>query len=76
LGGSTLDQRHEFKIASPNLTINGLVLRVKESVSKILSAILSTLLNALEEKVVKRYLGKEPERFRKTAEELSTTMGR
>jgi hypothetical protein len=65
LGEITLDLRLVIKIPSSKLTINGLVLGVKEGASQIHAAILTTLLEAVEEKVVKRYLEKDPERYRR-----------
>ena len=65
MGEITLDLRLVIKIPSSKLTINGLVLGLKQSAPQIHAAILSTLLEALEEKVVERYLEKDPERYRK-----------
>ena len=57
MGEITLDLRLVIKIPSSKLTINGLVLGLKQSAPQIHAAILSTLLEALEEKVVQRYPG-------------------
>ena len=65
MGEITLDLRLVFTIPSSKLTINGLVLGLKQSAPQIHAAILTTLLEALEEKVVQRYLEKDPERYRK-----------
>jgi hypothetical protein len=65
LGEITLDLRLVIKIPSSKLTINGLVLGLKQSAPQIHATILTTLLEALEEKAVRRYLEKDPERYRK-----------
>ena len=65
MGEITLDLRLVIKIPSSKLTINGLVLGLKQSAPQIHAAILTTLLEALEEKVVERYLEKDPQRYRK-----------
>jgi hypothetical protein len=49
LGEITLDLRLVIKIPSSKLTINGLVLGLKQSASQIHATILATLLEALEE---------------------------
>jgi hypothetical protein len=54
LGEITLDLRLVIKIPSSTLTINGLVLGMKQSAPQNHATILSTLLEALEEKVVER----------------------
>ena len=54
MGEITLDLRLVIKIPSSKLTINGLVLGLKQSAPQIHAAILSALLEALEEKVVER----------------------
>jgi hypothetical protein len=56
LGEITLDLRLVIKIPSSKLTINGLVLGLKQSAPQIQATILTTLLEALEEKAVRRYL--------------------
>jgi hypothetical protein len=65
LGEITVDLRLVIKIPSRKLTINGLVLGLKQSTAKIHAAILTTLLEALEDKAVQRYLEKDPQRYRK-----------
>lgn len=65
MGEITVDLRLVIKIPSCKLTINGLVLGLKQGADKIHAAILTTLLEALEEKAVQRYLEKDPERYRK-----------
>jgi hypothetical protein len=61
----TVDLRLVFKIPSSKLTINGLVLGLKQGAAEIHAAILTTLLAAVEEKAVQRYVTKQPERYRK-----------
>jgi len=51
LGEIALDLRLVFTIPSSKLTINGLVLGLKQAAPQINAAILTTLLGALEEKV-------------------------
>jgi hypothetical protein len=65
LGEITVDLRLVIRIPSSKLTINGLVLGLKQGAPKIHAAILTTLLEALEEKTVQRYLEKDPERYRR-----------
>jgi hypothetical protein len=65
LGEITLDLRLVIKIPRTKLTINGLVLGLKQAAPRIHAAILTTLLEALEEQVVQRYLERDPERYRK-----------
>lgn len=63
MGEITVDLRLVFSIPSSKLTINGLVLGLKQSAPEIQAAILTTLLNALEEKAVEQLVEKDPERF-------------
>ncbi|RPJ12397.1 MAG: hypothetical protein EHM37_09160 [Deltaproteobacteria bacterium] len=65
LGEIALDLRLVFTIPSSKLTINGLVLGLKQAAPQINAAILTTLLGALEEKVVERHLEKDPQRYRR-----------
>ena len=65
MGEITLDLRLVIKIPSSKLTINGLVSGLKQGGAEIHAAILTTLLEALEEQVVARYLEKDPGRYRK-----------
>jgi hypothetical protein len=65
LGEITLDLRLVIKIPSSKLTINGLVLGLKQSAPQIHAAILTTLLEALEEKAVERQIEKDPQRYRR-----------
>jgi len=63
LGEITLDLRLDFKIPSSKLTINGLVLGLKEAAPQIMETILTTLLEAIEEKAVARQVEKDPQRY-------------
>jgi len=65
LGEITLDLRLVIKIPRTKLTINSLVSGLKQAAPRIHAAILTTLLEALEEQVVQRYLERDPERYRK-----------
>ena len=65
MGEITLDLRLVFTIPSSKLTINGLVLGLKQSAPQIHAAILTTLLKALEEKVVEQLIEKDPGRYRR-----------
>jgi hypothetical protein len=65
LGQITIDLRLVFNIPSSKLTINGLIHGVKESSSQIHEAIITTLLEAIETRVVQRYMDKDPMRYRK-----------
>jgi len=65
LGEITLDLRLVIKIPRSKLTIHSLVLGLKQAAPQIHAAILTTLLEALEEKVVQGYLERDPERYRK-----------
>jgi hypothetical protein len=65
LGEITLDLRLVITIPSSKLTINGLVLGLKQGAPQINAAIITTLLKALEEKVVEQHLEKDPERYRR-----------
>lgn len=61
----TLDLRLVFKIPKSKLTINSLIHGLKESSSEIHGAILSTLMQALEERVLGYWTEKDPERYRR-----------
>jgi hypothetical protein len=61
----TLDLRLVFKIPKAKLTINGLIRGLKDGVPQIQGAILTTLMNALEEKEIQRLQEKNPERYRR-----------
>lgn len=65
MGEITLDLRLVFTIPSSKLTINGLVLGLKQSAPEIHSAILTTLFKALEEKAVQQLLENDALRYRR-----------
>ncbi len=65
MGEITLDLRLVIKIPKSRLTINSLIQGLKESSSDIHGGILSTLLQALEEKVLDHWLQKDPDRYRR-----------
>lgn len=65
MGEITLDLRLVFKIPKSKLTINSLIHGLKESSSEIHGAILSTLLQALEEQVLEGWVQKDPDRYRR-----------
>jgi hypothetical protein len=65
LGEIAMDLRLVFTIPSGKLTINGLVLGLKEAAPEILETIMTTLLEAIEEKAVLRQIEKDPQRYRK-----------
>jgi hypothetical protein len=63
LGEIALDLRLVFTIPSAKLTINGLVLGLKQAAPQILATILTTLLEGIEEKAVERQIEKDPQRY-------------
>lgn len=65
MGEITLDLRLECTIPSTKLTINGLVLGLKQAAPEIQAAILTTLLKAIEEKAVEKQIEKDPQRYHK-----------
>ena len=65
MGEIALDLRLVFTIPSARLTINGLVLGLKQAAPQVLATILTTLLEAIEEKAVERQIEKDPQRYRK-----------
>jgi len=65
LGEITVDLRLVIRIPSSQLTINGVVLGLKQSAPAVHAAIVTTLLEAIEDKVVQRYLEKDPQRYRR-----------
>lgn len=65
MGEITIDLRLVFTIPSSKLTINGLIHGLKGSSSHIHEAIITTLLEAIETRVVQRYINKDPMRYRK-----------
>ncbi len=60
-----MDLRLVFKIPDSGLTINGLIQGLKEGSSEIHGAILSTLMKALEDRVIKQQLQQEPGRYQR-----------
>jgi hypothetical protein len=65
LGEITMDLRLVFTIPSRKLTINGLVLGLKEAAPEVLETIMTTLLEAIEEKALAQQIEKDPQRYRK-----------
>jgi hypothetical protein len=65
LGEITLDLRLVIKVPEKGLTINGLIHGLKEGAPQIQGAILSTLLKALEERRVDRWLEKDSDRYQR-----------
>ena len=65
MGEITMDLRLVFTIPSAKLTINGLVLGLKEAAPQVLETIMTTLLEAIEEHAVLRQIEKDPQRYRK-----------
>ncbi len=65
MGEITLDLRLVFKIPESRLTINGLIRGLKEGLPQIQGTILSTLMQALEEKAIERLQEKDPKRYRR-----------
>jgi hypothetical protein len=76
----TLDLRLKIKVPEKGLTINGLISGLKEGVPQIHEAILTTLMKAIEGKVVERWIQKEPGRYRRNgtqskARQLKSSLG-
>lgn len=65
MGEITLDLRLVFKIPESRLTINGLIRGLKEGLPQIQGTIVSTLMQALEEKAIERLQEKDPKRYRR-----------
>jgi len=63
LGEIALDLRLVFTIPSSKLTINGLVLGLKQAAPEVLATILTTLLEGIEEKALERQIEKDPQRY-------------
>jgi len=59
-----MDLRLVFTIPSAKLTINGLVVGLKEAAPEVLETIMTTLLEAIEKKAVSRQIEKDPQRYR------------
>ena len=80
MGEITLDLRLEFTVPEKGLTINGLISGLKEGVPQIHEAILTTLMKAIEAKVVEGWVQKDPERYRRNgtqskARQLKSSLG-
>ena len=58
-----MDLRLVFTIPSAKLTINGLVLGLKQAAPQVLATILTGLLEGIEEKAVERQIEKNPQRY-------------
>jgi hypothetical protein len=63
LGEIAMDLRLVFTIPSAKLTINGLVLGLKQAAPQVLATILTGLLEGIEEKAVERQIEKNPQRY-------------
>jgi len=59
----TVDLRLVFKIPGKKLTGNGLLRGLKEAQREIMAAILTTLLEGLEERAVEEQVAKDPQRY-------------
>jgi hypothetical protein len=80
LGEITLDLRLVVRVPEKGLTINGLIAGLKEGAPQIHEAILTTLMKAIEEKVVERWVQRDPERYRRNgsqskARQLKSSLG-
>ncbi|GFP19798.1 hypothetical protein HKBW3S03_01302 [Candidatus Hakubella thermalkaliphila] len=76
----TIDLRLVFKIPDSGLTINGLIRGLKEASSEIHGAMVSTLMKALEERVIEQKLEQEPGRYQRNGHQsqprkLRTSLG-
>ncbi len=63
MGEIAMDLRLVFTIPSAKLTINGLVLGLKQAAPQVLATILTGLLEGIEEKAVERQIEKNPQRY-------------
>jgi len=61
----TMDLRLVFTIPESGLKINGLIRGMKEAAPQIHSEILTTLMKALEDRLIERLLQKDPQRYRR-----------
>ncbi len=80
MGEITLDLRLVVRVPEKGLTINGLIAGLKEGAPQIHEAILTTLMKAIEEKVVERWVQRDPERYRRNgsqskARQLKSSLG-
>jgi len=60
-----MDLRLVFTIPETGLKINGLIQGMKEAAPQIHSEILTTLMKALEDRLIERFLQKDPQRYRR-----------
>ena len=65
MGEITLDLRLVIRVPEKGLTINGLIAGLKAGSPQISGAILTTLMEALEEQVIQGWLPKDPDRYRR-----------
>lgn len=65
MGEITLDLRLVFQIPDSGLTINGLIEGLKQASSRIHGAILSTVMKAVEERLIEHMLQSDPGRYRR-----------
>lgn len=63
MGEITVDLRLVFTIPGARLTINSLVLGLKQGSPQIMATILTTLLEGIEERAVERQVEKDPQRY-------------
>jgi hypothetical protein len=63
LGEITVDLRLVFTIPGARLTINGLLLGLKQASPQITAAILTALLEGIEERALERQMEKDPQRY-------------
>jgi len=71
LGEITMDLRLVLTIPSGKLTINGLVLGLKEAAPQVLETMMTTLLEAIEEQAVLRQIEKGSSLFQVGKSNLS-----
>ena len=80
MGEITLDLRLVVTVPEKGLTIKGLISGLKEGAPQIHEAILTTLMKAIEEKVVAHWVQKDPVRYRRNgtqskARQLKSSLG-
>ena len=80
MGEITLDLRLVVTVPEKGLTIKGLISGLKEGAPQIHEAILTTLMKAIEEKVVAHWVQKDPARYRRNgtqskARQLKSSLG-
>jgi len=59
-----MDLRLVFKIPDSGLTINGLIQGLKKSSPELHGTIISTLMKAIEERIIEQKLSQEPQRYK------------